>query len=73
MSLKMNETNHWQLPDGGELHSGEQIELLIDGKWVPGVIEYRPRRSYVLILEDGQERAISEHLEVRSRERPWAR
>ncbi len=72
MSLTLNATDHWQLPDGGELHSGERIELLLDGVWVPGVIEYRPRRHYILILEDGQEQPISEHLVVRSRERPWA-
>ncbi len=72
MSLTLNETDHWQLPDGGELHSGECIELLWDGVWIPGRIEYRPRRHYVLILDDGQERAINENLVVRSRERRWA-
>jgi hypothetical protein len=72
MSVMLNETEHWQLPDGGELYSGELVELLLDGSWVPGRVEYRPRRRYVLILDDGRERAITQDLVLRSRDRKYA-
>ncbi len=71
MGLILNETYHWQLPDGGELHSGEPAELLLNGVWVPCRIEYRPRRAYVLILENGQEYPIHEGLVIRPVERRW--
>ncbi|HEY3344190.1 MAG TPA: DUF5348 domain-containing protein [Anaerolineaceae bacterium] len=73
MSMILNETEHWQLPDGGELHSGEFVEVLAENGWIPGRIEYRPRRHYVLVLDDGQEWAITADLVVRSRDRKWAR
>ncbi|HEX9013257.1 MAG TPA: DUF5348 domain-containing protein [Anaerolineaceae bacterium] len=69
MSLILNETAHWQMPDGGELHSGERIEVLLEGSWVAGRIEYRPRREYVLVLEGGEERAVEESLVLRPVER----
>ena len=69
MSLVMNTRNHWQLPDGGELQSGDRIELLLNDAWIPGRIEFKPRREYVLVLDDGQERDISEELVLRCRER----
>ena len=69
MGLTLNSTHHWQLPDGGQLYSGESIEVLLNGSWVGGRIEYRPLRSYVLILENGQEMTISEDLEVRTTDR----
>ncbi len=71
MSLIMNTTYHWQLPDGMELYSGDLIELCVNGSWIPGRIEYRPRKHYMLILDDGQEWPITEELNVRWLERKW--
>ncbi len=69
MNLILNNTYHWQLPSGAELYSGEAIELYRDGSWVPGRIEYRPRRHYILILETGEEVSITEDLQLRALER----
>ncbi len=73
MSLTLNATHHWQLPDGGELYSGECIEMYLNGRWFPGRIEYRPGRQYLLILDDGREWPISEDLTVRLHEPNWVR
>jgi hypothetical protein len=72
MGMILNETEHWQLPDGGELHSGEFVEVLAETGWIPGRIDYRPRRRYVLVLDDGQEWTITPDLVLRSRDRKWA-
>jgi hypothetical protein len=71
MSLILNNTDHWQLSDDGELYSGEPIELHRDEQWIPGRIEYRPRKGYVLILESGEEVPIHPDLEIRAVERRW--
>jgi hypothetical protein len=68
MSLVMNTRNHWQLPDGGELHSGDLIEVYINDSWISGRIEYKPRREYVLVLDNGQVWDICEGLNLRWRE-----
>ncbi len=71
MTLVMNSTSHWQLPDGGELYSGDLIELFMDGSWIPGRIEIRSRKGYVLVLDNGQEKEISEDLILRWQERKF--
>jgi hypothetical protein len=71
MSLVKNATNHWQLPDGGELYSGDLIELYVNNAWIPGRIEFRPRRQYILILDNGQEFDMSEDLTLRWREKKF--
>ena len=65
MSLILNSTYHWQLPGGAELHSGDRVELFLDGQWTAGRIEYKPRKHYMLILDDDQELPVTEELQVR--------
>ena len=66
MSLILNTTYHWQLPNGAELHSGDRVELYFKEQWVAGRVEYQPRKHYMLVLDDGQELPMSEDLMVRS-------
>ena len=71
MSLTVNSTRHWQLPDGFELHSGDRVELYEKGQWLPGRIEYRPKKEYVLILDRGDLIEITADLVIRVRNTAW--
>jgi hypothetical protein len=71
MSLVLNDTDHWQHSEDGELYSGEPIELYRNERWIPGRIEYRPRKGYILILEGGEEVLIHPGLEIRAIDRRW--
>jgi hypothetical protein len=65
MSLFLNKTGHWQLPDGFELHSGDAVEIYLDGQWIPAEINYRPPNRYQIRFENGQTMEISEDLDFR--------
>jgi len=65
MSLMQNETHHWQLPNGAQLHSGDTIELYQDGCWMQGEINYHPSKQYQIRLKNGQIVEITEHLTLR--------
>jgi hypothetical protein len=71
MSLSLNSRKHWQLPDGFELRSGDPVELLLDGKWLPGEIYYHPQKLYQVRLENGQVVDINAGLELRVAKREW--
>lgn len=71
MNLMQNDTFHWQLPDGFELHSGDRVEIFRTGDWIPGRVEYRPRREYLIELDDGEEVALDEDLTIRVVGRKW--
>ncbi len=68
MGLVMSASNHWQLADGGDLYSGDLIELYLDGAWIPGRVEFRPRKEYILVLDNGQVWEITEDLVLRRQE-----
>ncbi len=65
MSIRFNKSRRWQLPGGFELHSGDQVEMLQDGVWLPGVINFRPGDRYQLWLDDGRVMDLCEELELR--------
>ena len=71
MSLTVNSTRHWQLPDGFELLSGDRVEFYENGEWFPGRIEYRPRIEYVLVLDRGELVELSTDLVLRVRSSSW--
>ncbi len=65
MNLIQNESLHWQITGGAELHSGDQVELYQNGRWFRGEIQYRPRWKYLVRLENGQIFDLNEQLSVR--------
>jgi hypothetical protein len=67
MNLILNKTDHWVLPGGAELHIGDLVEVQLEGKWVKGQVYYKPRKSYMLQLEDGREMVICSELVIRVR------
>jgi hypothetical protein len=67
MNLILNKTDHWVLPGGAELHIGDLVEVQLDGKWVEGQVSYKPKKSYVLRLEDGQEMEMCPDLVIQVR------
>jgi len=73
MSLKLNESRHWQLPNGAELRSGDQVEMYQDERWIPGEISYHPRRDYQIQLDNGQIFDLSEQLTLRIQTPEWDR
>jgi hypothetical protein len=66
MSLFMNGTDHWEIPSQGELHSGDTIEVYLDGQWVSALVDYRPRIGYTLRLNNNKVLTITDNMEIRS-------
>jgi hypothetical protein len=71
MTLIQNQTNHWQLPNGFELHSGDQVDVLIDEIWFPAMINLRPSNHFQIWMDNGQIMEITEHLTLRIRNRDY--
>ena len=71
MSIVFNKSRRWQLPGGFELHSGDQVELFLEGEWRTGVINLRPRDRYQVCLEDGRALDLSEGLVLRIHNREY--
>ncbi len=71
MSIIFNKSRRWQLPGGFELHSGDQVELFLDGEWRAGVINLRPRDRYQVYLDDGRVLDLSEGLVLRIHNREY--
>lgn len=65
MSLILNESGHWQTPDGSELWTGDQVEIYLDGGWVSGEINYRPQGEFQIRFENGKILEITEALTMR--------
>jgi hypothetical protein len=65
MSLFINETDHWEIPGHGELHSGDPVVVYLHGEWVDALVDYRPRKGYSLRLENGKLLLISEKMTIR--------
>lgn len=42
----LNEINRWEL-DGHELTSGDGLDVLLNGRWIEGRVEYVHGRGYV--------------------------
>ncbi len=71
MSIRFNQSRRWQLPGGFELHSGDQVELFLEGAWQKGVINLRPRERYQVWLEDGRTLDLCEEMEIRIHNREF--
>jgi hypothetical protein len=68
MSLFINQRDHWQISGGGELHSGDLVEVYAGDVWLPCRVDFRPKLGYVLRTEDGRELEIHPELRLRFRE-----
>jgi hypothetical protein len=66
MNLFVNETDHWEIPGRGELHSGDRVEFYLNGRWMAALVDYRPKVGYTLRLDNGELFIIHEQMEIRT-------
>jgi hypothetical protein len=59
MSMVLNDSGHWQLPDGSELWAGDRVEILMNNCWIPGEVYYHPKCEFQIRLENGLSFEIS--------------
>jgi hypothetical protein len=59
MSIVLNDSGHWQLPDGSELWAGDRVDILMNDRWIPGEVYYHPKCEFQIRLENGQSFEIS--------------
>lgn len=65
MNLILNNAQHWQVPGGAEIHTGDFVEVYQDSVWAEGQVIYRPRRGYAVRLKDGREVKLDPEVELR--------